>query len=203
MNGPEDSVTIFTVGHSNHPLAAFLALLRDHGIETVADVRSRPYSAWSPYFNRKEIEASLGEPGIGYLFLGAELGGTPEDGSFYDEKGFALYDRIASSDAFRNGLDRLLARARQARTALMCSEEDPSECHRHLLVARALEARGASVLHIRGDGRIEADPDVRRRAETGRGNADQGTLFDLREVKPWKSRRSVSPERRQRRSSPP
>ncbi len=67
-------------------------------------------------------------------------------------QGHVLYGRLAASPAFQEGIDRVLARAQTQRIALLCSEEDPSRCHRHLLIGRVLRERGVAVSHIRGDG---------------------------------------------------
>jgi uncharacterized protein (DUF488 family) len=68
---------LFTLGHSNHPLEAFLELLGSHEVAAIADVRSRPFSRFVPHFSKERLERRLAEEGIGYLYLGAELGGKP------------------------------------------------------------------------------------------------------------------------------
>ena len=77
---------VFTIGHSNHPAEAFLGLLLQHGIEEVVDVRSSPHSRFNPQFNRKALRTALTEAGVGYVFMGAELGGR-RDLSCYDSEG--------------------------------------------------------------------------------------------------------------------
>ena len=78
---------IYTIGHSNHPLEAFIALLERHRIEEVADVRTYPRSRYNPCFNRDALERALARLGVRCLFLGAELGGRPADPACYDETG--------------------------------------------------------------------------------------------------------------------
>ena len=68
---------VLTVGHSNHPLETFVSLLRQHGVTTLADVRSAPYSRFNPHFNRKSLDAALQAHGIAYRFMGQALGGRP------------------------------------------------------------------------------------------------------------------------------
>jgi Uncharacterized conserved protein len=99
---------LFTIGHSNLSIEAFVLLLRQHGITAVADVRSHPFSRYLPHFNQSEIKASLSSAGIQYVFLGKELGARPEDLSCYDVSGKALYDRIAATPLFSEGIQRLL-----------------------------------------------------------------------------------------------
>lgn len=145
---------ILTIGHSNHSPEHFLALLRGAGVTAVADVRSAPYSRHMPHFSREPLAALLRKAGVAYVFLGRELGGRPDSRALYSN-GSADYERMACTEAFRRGLDRVMDGARRHRIALMCSEQDPLDCHRCLLVARRLRERGHRVGHILADGRIE------------------------------------------------
>jgi uncharacterized protein (DUF488 family) len=179
-------MTIFTAGHSNHSLEDFLRLLAQHGIEVVVDTRSHPYSKYVSHFNREELAAALKEAGVKYLYLGRELGGRPDEQEYFDEGGHVLYYRLAQSRLFLGGIERVEAGSRQYRVALMCSEEDPAVCHRHLLVSRVLAERGANVRHIRADGTIQDYADIKAPEE------QQLLLFDIPGLNPWKSLRSVS-----------
>lgn len=145
---------IFTIGHSTHSAEAFLALLRQHGIEALADVRSSPFSRFNPQFNRGELEQSLKAVGIRYVFLGKELGARSEDRSCY-LNGRVQYGLLAKTALFQSGLDRVLQGAAKYRVTLMCAEKEPLECHRTLLVANALAERIHPVLHIHADGHLE------------------------------------------------
>src|SRR5947209_5869026 len=129
---------LFSVGHSNHPLEKFIELLRSQQIEVLADVRSHPFSRFAPHFNGPSLAGALEAAGIRYLFLGKELGGRPVGEEFYDEEGRVLYNRLAASPLFRSGVERLRSGMRRYRVALMCSEENPDVCHRHLLIGRVL-----------------------------------------------------------------
>jgi uncharacterized protein (DUF488 family) len=191
---PNTLLSVFTLGHSNHPIERFLELLAAQQIHVLADVRSAPYSAYCPQFNAEILRNALLAHGFQYIFLGQELGGRPADPRFYDAEGRVLYDQLAAAALFAQGLERLLAGARQYRIALLCGEEDPAECHRHLLVARCLTDRGVRVQHIRGDGRVETYEETVQRAA---GPADrQLPLFQIEEAPPaWRSTRSVSPRK--------
>ena len=147
--------TVLTAGHSNHSVEEFIALLRLHGVDEVADVRSAPYSRYTPQFNLGHLETALERAGIGYAFLGAELGGRPADRSCYDANGRVIFERIANTDLFQDGLRYLIRNADERRIAIMCTEKDPLDCHRTLLVARALVERGINVEHILTDGILE------------------------------------------------
>ena len=182
----------FTVGHSNHSAEKFAGLLKRHGIEVLVDTRSRPYSRHAPHFNNSTLEETLSKDGIGYLFLGRELGGRPEEEIFYDTEGRVDYALVGSSQPFLDGISRLEQKIRTSTVALLCSEEDPTRCHRRLLVGRALEERGITLRHIRGDGSIHVE---------GEMDGGQPVLFPETEVSPRKSIRSVSRRRRRPSSS--
>jgi uncharacterized protein (DUF488 family) len=149
------SPTIWTIGHSNHTLDHFLDLLRTHAMEVVADVRSTPFSRRHPHFNRERLKAALADVGIDYIFLGAELGARSPDPACYDADGRVVYERLARTDVFKAGLDRVITEAANQRVAVMCAEKDPLSCHRTILVTPRLIARGLTVMHILGDAAIE------------------------------------------------
>jgi uncharacterized protein (DUF488 family) len=153
---------VFTIGHSTHPLDRFLSLLQPHGITAVADVRSTPFSRFNPQFNRQTLKASLEGNGIAYVFLGTELGARSDDEACY-ENGKVQYDRLASTTLFQQGLDRVQEGATRYRIALMCAEKEPLDCHRTILVARHVVARGFDVQHILADGRVESHDEVMMR----------------------------------------
>lgn len=146
---------VFTIGHSTHSTEAFIALLNSAGITAVSDVRSSPFSRFNPQFNQRELKQSLRDAGIGYVFLGKELGARSEDPRHY-VGGKVSYQRLAQSESFKAGIARVLKGASEHRIALMCAEKDPVTCHRTILVARALEQAGADIHHIGPEGCIES-----------------------------------------------
>lgn len=152
---------IFTIGHSNHTGDEFLALLRAHSIQTVADVRSSPYGR-NRHFDREFLAAALSEAGIEYLFLGRELGARRDEAAAYVGDR-ADYDLIAGLPQFQAGIARLLELAPRRRVALMCAEKEPLDCHRTILVSRRLAAAGFSVRHILADSGLENHEDSERR----------------------------------------
>lgn len=145
---------LLTIGHSNHALADFLTLLRQHQVRVVADVRSAPYSRFNPHFNREALQGELEGAGIGYVYLGRELGGRSEDPACYRE-GRICYEAVAKTARFHAGLGKLDDAAVQRSVALMCAEKEPLHCHRTLLVAQALALKGREVAHIHADGDLE------------------------------------------------
>lgn len=150
---------VLTIGHSTHTIERFVELLRQHGVTALADVRSAPYSRFNPQFNKTTLESSLLENSIAYVFLGKELGARSDDPSCY-ENGRVRYGRLAQTALFKAGIERVKKGMATHSVALMCAEKEPLECHRTLLVSRALEREGTPVAHIHADGRLEAHHDA-------------------------------------------
>lgn len=144
---------IYTIGHSNHPIETFIALVEGAGVTAIADVRSTPYSRRNPRFNRETLASALNAADIAYVWLGDVLGARPADPALRRPDGGADYQRIAAGEAFAGGLDRVINGTGRHRVAMMCAERDPLDCHRTVLVARNLVRRGIGVRHILADGR--------------------------------------------------
>ena len=153
---------VFTVGHSNLEIAKFVALLKRHGIQAIADVRSSPYSQYNPQFNRELLQKSLQDHDIAYVFLGQELGARRSERECYLE-GRADYGLISQAPAFKRGIERVTQGATKMRVALMCAEKDPIECHRCILVTPHLRQQGLQVLHVLSDGSLEDHEQTEKR----------------------------------------
>jgi uncharacterized protein (DUF488 family) len=146
-------IDIYSIGHSTHSRERFHSLLEQAGVNAIADVRSSPYSRFQPHFTQAELKVWLKNVEISYVFLGKELGGRPENTALF-RNGVADYEAMAATDAFSEGLQRLINGAKNHRIAMMCSEHDPLDCHRCLLVSRRLAERGLKVGHILPQGQI-------------------------------------------------
>lgn len=143
--------TVFTVGHSNHRPAEFLAILAAHGVRRVLDVRRFPASRKWPHFDAAQLLEGLLAAGIDYVGL-PELGGRrrPRSDSPYtawESEGFRGYADFMDTPDFAAGLERVTGLAREMPSALMCAEALPWRCHRSL-IADALLARGWVVREI-------------------------------------------------------
>lgn len=155
-----------TIGHSNHSLETFIALLEANGVLALVDVRSAPASRYNPHFNKANLERVLPARGIEYAYAGKYLGGRPADPSCYKSRQIPPehadylhevdYPAVMRKEWFVKGMARLLEMADEQQVAVMCSEEDPAQCHRHHLIAKYLlqEFPDAQVFHIRGDGTV-------------------------------------------------
>ena len=165
--------TLFTIGHSDHAAGHLVSLLRLHGVEAVADVRSHPYSQRLQQFNRETFEATLAAAGIRYVFLGRELGARREEQECYVD-GRADYGLIANTTAFQEGLKRVQQGLAKMPIALLCAEYDPITCHRMILVCRHLRLTCPTIQHILRDGRLESNQQAELRLirELGSGNGN-------------------------------
>ena len=168
---------IYTIGHSTHSPEGFIKLLKDHRIEVLVDVRSRPHSKQVPHFNKDAVRSLVTGSGIKYLFLGKELGGLPEQSDFYDEKGYVIYSRIADSPLFLEAISRLESGILKYRVAIMCGEENTSGCHRRLLIGRFLKERRINLKHIRGNGYLQSEEELCLKDQELRLNNSQPSLF--------------------------
>lgn len=164
---PQQNVLhIYTIGHSNVPAESIIRLLQAYEIVELVDVRSVPFSQYTPQFNRDTWEQTLREAGINYRFAGEFLGGRPSNPQYYKrevlpegktnylkEVDYAAY---AQDEKYRAGIDALIRLAQKRRTVIMCSEEDPQRCHRQKLITQeSLLKLGVTVQHIRGNGVLE------------------------------------------------
>jgi uncharacterized protein (DUF488 family) len=145
---------LFTIGHSNTPIARFEQLLQENAVTAVVDVRTTPSSGRYPWFSQAPLRNRLAKTGIDYVFEGAALGGRPRDRKLIRD-GVADYEAMAATPQFRAGIDRVVEKMNEARVCLMCAEREPLDCHRCLLVGRALAEGGLRVGHILADGNVE------------------------------------------------
>lgn len=160
---------IYTIGHSTRTLEAFISLLKHWAITGLVDVRSSPWSRFNPHFNRSDLKLSLGSQQIEYRFFGRQLGGRPDFPQLYRD-GVANYEAMAQTPSFHEGLNMVAAGAEKHSLALMCSEHDPLDCHRCLLVGRALSERGYSVRHVLSHEEAQSQVDIEARILKLTGN---------------------------------
>lgn len=151
----ENLPVLYTVGHSVHPIDHFIDILKMNKIDAVADVRSSPYSKFTPQFNREHLKKSLKGDGMRYVFLGAELGARRDEPECY-ESNKVIYRKVADLPSFKSGLLRLREGTEKMRVAIMCAEKDPLTCHRTVLVAHFARDQYSDTLHILEDGTIES-----------------------------------------------
>jgi len=178
---------LYTLGHGNHSLDHLIYLLEENGVMTLVDVRTAPYSRFNPQFNKESLEAALPPRDIQYVFAGKYLGGRPSDPALYKSRSLpgegadylheVDYPAMMKRDGFQRAIQRLLELADEQTAAILCSEEDPAECHRHHLIAKYVMANHPefNVRHIRGDGTVFGARSLRVSVE--KPDTKQGTLF--------------------------
>lgn len=174
---------VFTIGHSSHSLETFVMLLQKHGITALVDVRSSPFSHFTPQFNRINLEQETRKHHIEYMFLGRQLGGRPKDSSCY-ENGEVQFDRLTRTELFQKGINLVIREAQRHIIALMCSEKDPLQCHRFLPISDVLVKHNINVAHILADGNLKSHEEMVKemvkKLPDPAGSA-QDDLFDSKE----------------------
>ncbi|MBE9127607.1 MULTISPECIES: DUF488 family protein [unclassified Coleofasciculus] len=173
---------LFTIGHSNHTIEGFISLLQQHEVTALADVRSHPYSRFLPHFKRKELKEALSRERIHYVFLGQELGARSNNPECYID-GKAVYDKIAATETFHEGIQKVLKGLKKHRITLMCAEQDPLICHRAILVCQHLCQFNLHINHILKNGELESHYDLEDRMLNKHGFNIKGepvqlSLFD-------------------------
>ena len=151
----------YTVGHSKLLAEEFIRLIAAQRITCLADVRSTPYSEFSPQFNQSTLKASLASSKISYEYLGDLLGGRYTNEALLFDDGVVNYSKVACTPQYEKGLASLLTLIQTAgNVAVMCSEKEPGQCHRAIMIGRSLAARHVDVKHILQDGQLLSQSDL-------------------------------------------
>lgn len=153
--------TIYTIGHSNHTIESFVNLLKEYDINCIVDVRSTPYSKFHSQFNRENIKSELKKNGIYYIFMGEELGARRSDRSLYTIKGYLDFEKTVKSSKFLKGISRIKeGLSKGFNIALMCTEKNPMECHRNIMIAKYFYDNGFVVKNILDNGEIVTQEEI-------------------------------------------
>lgn len=156
------SKKLYTIGHSNLNIDEFIELLHKYQITALADVRSHPYSRYLPHFNKNYLQKVCKNSHINYVFLGEELGARTKDQKCYIN-GKAVYEKIAATELFKQGIKRIIKGSKNYTIALMCAEKDPITCHRAILICQHLRKYDLEINHILSNGTIESHQDLEDR----------------------------------------
>lgn len=145
--------TIYTIGYSGFPLNAFIQELKKHSISVVVDVRSSAYSERYPDYNKPSLQQALKQVGIYYRNYTLEFGARQEDRSFYSPEGYLDFELFSKSNQFQSGVAKMINSTEKGYIiAFMCAEKEPIQCHRAILVARAFDKLGFTVIHLMPNG---------------------------------------------------
>ena len=165
--------TIYTIGHGNRKQEDLLDFLTKYKIQYVIDVRSQPYSKYSPAFNQNDIKYFLETHGLNYVFMGDSIGGRPNDPTCYDKEGKVDYEVLKDKEFFLNGIDRLItASEKEINVILLCSESKPVECHRSKLIGRVLFKKNIILQHIDENGNLKDQVTIINELNKGRSDID-------------------------------
>jgi len=147
------SKILFTIGHSRHEIDYFVHLLKMHKINCLIDVRSNPYSRIAPQFNKETLANSLKAANIIYLHFQKEFGARQTNVSLIDLENKVDYSRVRETEEFKEGVKRVFDGLEKGyNIALMCSEANPFDCHRFVMIAYYFVREGMTVNHILKDG---------------------------------------------------
>jgi uncharacterized protein (DUF488 family) len=141
--------TVFSIGHGNKTIDEFLSELHSFDIRFLIDIRSKPYSKFSPHFSQQPLKAIVERNHIRYVYMGQELGGLPTHDTSCFTNGKVDYDKLKEKPFFKQGLQRLITANNQGiKVCIMCSESDPKMCHRSKVIGVELQKTGVSLQHI-------------------------------------------------------
>lgn len=163
---------IYSIGHGNKTFDQLLTELKCFGIKFLIDVRTKPYSQYSPHFNRETLATALETSKIKYVYLGEYLGGLPADQSCYSD-GKVDYEKVSEKPFFQEGLKRLgTAHSKKLNVAIMCSESKPEDCHRSKLIGQELRKNDIPIIHILGVERTIDQDELLQELTKGMGPVD-------------------------------
>lgn len=156
--------SLYTIGHSQHDFEYFYSLLSKYNINYLLDVRSTPYSKYAETYNRERLNMLLSEKGITYSFMGKFFGARQDNIDLYNKEGYLDFEKVSGSELFARGMENVkLGLQKGNNIVMMCTEKDPIDCHRAILVARAFFLNGTDVGHILPDGTLQTQQELDER----------------------------------------
>lgn len=148
---------LYTIGHSTVPFKDFLQLLQKYEVNFLLDVRSTPYSKYAAQFNRELLQKELEINNIHYCYMGTYFGARQNNPALYTPEGYLDFEKVRQQESFQIRLQSVIRGLKEGnRIALMCTEKDPFDCHRAIMVGRGFELAGVEVNHILHDGNLQS-----------------------------------------------
>lgn len=171
---------VFTIGHSTHSIEEFINLLNNYEIDCVIDVRSMPFSKHNPQFNKESLIKDLKNQDIFYAHFGKEFGARHTSPMLLDENDQVDFYKVRETGEFKSGIKRLEDAIDQGyKTALMCSEANPLDCHRFSMISYQLVREGFEVIHILPDSTMVTNEELENKMiEKFFEKIPQSTLFE-------------------------
>ena len=150
---------LYTIGHSTFEPAQLIDNLRKYKVDYLLDVRSIPYSQFAPQYNKENLEKLLQEMQISYFFMGKFFGARQNNREYYP-KGYIDFEKFRKSKKFITGKKNVLKGLEDNNIAFMCTEKNPIDCHRTIMVARDFDLDGFKVEHILSDGSLQSQREI-------------------------------------------
>ncbi|MCT4605739.1 MAG: DUF488 domain-containing protein [Marinisporobacter sp.] len=157
-------MNIYTIGHTNYSIENFVKLIRLYNINCIVDVRSTPFSKYTPQFNRKDLKITLNQKGVHYIYMGIEFGARRNEQYLYTSQGYLDFEKTIKNKVFLQGVRRLVDGCEKGfNISLMCTEKDPFDCHRSIMVGKGLKDNGFDVKHIFPNGNVQTQEQIEQR----------------------------------------
>ena len=172
---------IYTIGHSNYSADKLIDMLKFHNINCVVDIRGTPYSKYNIQFNKETIRQTLINHGFIYIYMAKEFAVQRENKSLYLKEGYADFEKVMHDKDFLDGVERLKVGINKGyRIVLIGAMQDPINCHRCILLGRALREEGFNVKHILDDYSLASQEQMEERLlEKYHSNRNQMTFDAL------------------------
>lgn len=155
---------IYTIGHTNYSIQQFVDLIKSYNINCVVDVRSTPFSKYTPQFNENNIKIELNKRGIYYLQMGNEFGARRNNKELYTINGYLDFEKTRKDIEFIKGINRIKHGCNKGfNITLICTEKDPFDCHRAIMVGKGLKDSGIIVNHILPNKKIQSQSKIEER----------------------------------------
>lgn len=156
-------LSCFTIGHSNQTIEDFVEKLKQHKINCVVDIRSSPQSKHNPQFNKMSLQEEMKKQSIMYIYMGDLLGGRYDNPQLLYPDGKVNYKKVRDLYSFKKGINRIINGIEKGYIlTLMCSEKDPYNCHRFVLISYQLSKMSVTVKHILESSEIILNADLEK-----------------------------------------
>lgn len=154
---------LFTIGHSNYEINYFINIVKKYKINCIVDVRSIPYSKYSPQYNKENIKKLLKINKINYIYMGKEFGAMRTAKTLYTKEGYVDFEKVKYDKDFKLGINRAkVGVERGYKIAFMCAEKIPSDCHRCILIGRTFKNLGYNIINIIDENKYKLQNDIEK-----------------------------------------
>jgi len=156
--------TLYTIGYAGYNTNDFIDVLKRYSINALIDVRSNPFSSHFPVYNMDILEQTLKRNNIHYRSYANEFGAQQPERCFYTPQGYLDFEIFTASEKYNHGYQRIEdGLMKDYVFALMCSEKDPMDCHRSIMISKTFNDNGYSVHHLLPDNKFMTQLDVEKR----------------------------------------